>query len=86
VKGQIILLISFGGAENNIVTAQEGGECVALKGSSLNELHDMPPDIVERILNDHHMSWVALSSSFRIQEDAAPSFRHPDFSAWIKVE
>ncbi|HJV46406.1 MAG TPA: hypothetical protein VJ824_11865 [Bacillota bacterium] len=58
---------------------------------ALNEInetpfHDMPPEIIERLMNDHHMSWLSLSSGFRLQEDAAPTFRQPDFAAWIKMD
>jgi hypothetical protein len=59
---------------------------VALKGTANNSFHDMPPEIIERLMNDHHMSWLSLSSSFRLQEDATPSLRQPDFAAWIHMD
>ena len=59
---------------------------MALNETALNDLHDIPPEVMERLMNDHHMSWVALSSNFRFQEDAAPSYRQPDFASWIQID
>lgn len=59
---------------------------MALDGTTLKYIGDIPPEIVERLMNDHHMSWVSLSSPFRFQEDAAPSYRQPDFSSWIQMD
>lgn len=59
---------------------------MALNETALHHLHGIPPEVVERLMNDHHMSWVALSSSFRLLEDATPSFRQPDFASWIQLD
>ncbi|RKD25755.1 hypothetical protein BEP19_02090 [Ammoniphilus oxalaticus] len=54
--------------------------------TALHSLDDIPAEIVERLMNDHHLSWVSLSSDYRFQEDATPSFRQPDFASWIKLD
>ena len=59
---------------------------MARPGTTLSSYYDIPPEITERIMNDHHMSWVSLSSCFRMQEDVSPTLRLPDFSSWIQMD
>ncbi|WP_134699016.1 hypothetical protein [Ammoniphilus sp. YIM 78166] len=59
---------------------------MALHGASFKITDEIPPEIIEQLMNDHHMSWLSLSSSFRLQEDATPTYRQPDFSSWIHMD
>jgi hypothetical protein len=63
---------------------QQGGEILAQ--AKFHHTNDIPPEIVERLINHHQMTWVSLSSDFRMQEDVHAGFRQPDFSSWVTME
>ncbi|MBO8170752.1 MAG: hypothetical protein H0Z33_02555 [Bacillaceae bacterium] len=51
------------------------------------QVRDIPPHIMALMMQEHHPSWVSLTSPYRSgMQKRECSYRHPDLSSFIHLE